>query len=150
MFLQTKIQIFFFLGCIVPSFMHRVYSRCTDHTDRNFHSRFIKRVLEHRSQDMALINGRFADFHVRRKRSLTVSRKSPSFVFATSVTFDEVSKVHLFTKRCIIRSYEHVRLDSPPIVFSSFPKLGTKISTKRTVFGKVKLVINRGLEQCII
>ena len=134
----------------MPSFMHRVYSRCTENDDRNHHTQFMKKVLEHRSQDMSKILDRFEDFHVKRRRSLAGQKRSSDFVFATPVTYDELSKVNLFTKRCIISSYEQVGLESPPIVYSSFPKLGSRISTKRSVLGKVKLAINRDLEQCIL
>ena len=117
---------------------------------RNYHTKFLKKVLKHRSQDMASVNGRFTDFHVRRRSSSKLQKNSPNFTFAAAVTFDEVSKVHLFSKRCITSAYQHIRLDSPPLVYSSFPKLGSKISTKRTVLGKVKLEINHELEQYIL
>ena len=121
--------------------MHRVYNRCTENEDINHHTQFLKNVLDHRAQNKNVICGKFSSFHAKRKNPERFLRRKSNRI-ATSVTFDAVSKIHLFTRSCMTRSYSHIGLDSPPEVYSSFPKSGSKVSTKRSILGKVKSTMN--------
>ena len=124
--------------------MHRVYSRCTRTEDISHHNQFIKTVLKSRSQDMADISRKVANFHVKRKsKNILITRPRPKSKMITSVTFDTVSKMHLVTKVCVENSYKLIGLPVPHIVYRSLPKLGSHVSTKRSVLGKVKSFIDR-------
>ena len=133
--------------------MHRVYNRCTQPEDISHHIGFLKNVLRHRSQDMTWVKDKIEGLHAKRRRRATSSTSSPDHkstlrsdhksdhVSVTSVTFDAVSKVHQFTRQCLIESFKKASFDDPRVVYSSLPKLGSRISTKRSILGTVKSVI---------
>ena len=132
------------MGCIVPSFLHRVYSRCTRAEDISHHIQFLKTVLEHRAQNMNDIHVKLAEFYAKRKSSNSTGNVvKTEYRTVTSVTFDAVSKIHMLTKQCIFETYKLAGIQCPRIVYTSLPKLGTKVSTKRSVLGKVKSLIAR-------
>ena len=64
----------------------------------------------------------------------------------TNVKFDAVSKLHLFTTTCIEDAFRLIGETPPRTVFSSLPKLSSKISTKRSVLGLVRSKIVRDHE----
>ena len=130
-------------GCVVPSFLHRVYNRCTEQGDRSHHIQLMKNVLKHRSQNMTVILNKFEKFHASRHRSHVRSKEPFDKQSVTSITFDAVSKVHLYTENCIKASYKHVGQQVPHMVFTSFPKMVSRLSSKRTVLGQVKEEIAR-------
>ena len=128
----------------MPSFLHRVYSRCTRAEDISHHIQFLKTVLEHRAQNMNDIHVKLAEFHAKRKSSNSTGNVvKTEYRTVTSVTFDAVSKIHMLTKQCIFETYKLAEVQCQRIVYTSLPKLGTKVSTKRSVLGKVKSLIAR-------
>ena len=56
----------------------------------------------------------------------------------TSVKFDMISKMHLYSRSCIVSSYKAAGKQLPRIVYSSLPRIMSKVYTKRSVLGKVK------------
>ena len=74
----------------------------------------MKKVLEHKNQNQRIIKSKFDSFFdkrriakfqkINRKTILKTSR-------VTSVKFDRVSKMHLFTRSCIISSYKAAGVD---------------------------------------
>ena len=55
-----------------------------------------------------------------------------------SIKFDLVSKLHLFTRTCILASYKAAGVLKPRIIYSSLPKVMSRFYTKRSVLGKVR------------
>ena len=95
---------------------------------------------------MKVINRKFDSFFIKRRakvlgESSKVVDRSGRVV---TVKFDTVSKVHLFSKSCILASYKASGFSKPRVVYSSLPKVMAKVSTKRSVLGRVKRRINQG------
>ena len=123
----------------MPSFLHRVYNRCTHQEDISHHIQFLKNILQHRDQNMTIIHRKIKHFHEERKLEVLVPCNSNTdYRSVVSITYDTVSKVHNYTQECISKAYKVSGEQCPRIVHSSLPKLGNRISTKRTVLGKVK------------
>ena len=135
-------MVFNYSGCVVPSFLHRVYNRCTHQEDISHHIQFLKNILQYRDQNMPIIHSKIRHFHAARKQGALVPRSSkPNYRTVVSVTYDNVSKVHKYSQECISQAYNVIGEPCPRIVHSSLPKLGSRISTKRCVLGKVKLLM---------
>ena len=58
-----------------------------------------------------------------------------------SIKFDLVSKMHRFSRSCIVESYKAAGVSRPRMVYSSLPKVMGKLYTKRSVLSKVRNVI---------
>ena len=113
----------------MPSFLHRVYGRCTRQVDIDHHIGFMKNILRLRHHDMKLVNTRFKRFHAKR-----LERKK-AFIFrgATVVTYDAVTKVHVVTRNIICKASRASGLDIFPFVCTSLPKLKNRLFSKRLV-----------------
>ena len=109
------------------------------------HIQFLKAILENRNQNMAVIHNKFDAFFSKLRGSVNSnSEGAPAISSVVSVKFDIVSKVHMFTRPCITESYKACGMPCPNFVYSSLPKVMEKISTKRSVVGKVKATISHG------
>ena len=132
---------------MVPSFLHRVFARCTDPADMKHHIRFLRKVLDSRNQNMLVINRKFDTFFTKRTtanpRVRAIShQKAGKNKRSIIVKFDGVSKMHLFTQSCILTSYKASGIVKPRILYSSLPKMIAKIVTKRRVLAMVKEKLN--------
>ena len=109
--------------------------------DTHHHVQFMKKVLEHKNQNQRIIKSKFDSFFdkrriakfqkINRKTILKTSR-------VTSVKFYRVSKMHLFTCSCIISSYKVAGVHRPRLVYSSLPKVMSRVYTKRSVLRRVR------------
>ena len=124
----------------MPSFLHRVFARCTQAGDTKHHVQFLRKILNHRNQNMGVINRKIDAFFTKRSRSknhITPVKVGKSRR-TVNVKFDAVSRMHLFSRSCILESYRASGAARPRIVFSSLPRVMSRISTKRKVLGMVK------------
>ena len=137
-----------FSGCVVPSFLHRVFARCTDSKDVDHHVQFLRKILKNRNQNTKVIAGKFDTFFSKRLKvkdcislgAMGTTRSGRSI----NVKFDGVSKMHLFSRSCIIAGYKASGTAKPRIIFSSLPRVVSRISTKRKVLAIVKKRIVSG------
>ena len=109
--------------------------------DTQHHVRFLKKVLGHRNQNMQVVKSKFESFFAKRRnaRSQHVHAQGQSKSRrVVSVKFDLVSKVHLYSRSCILASYKAAGVPGPRLVYSSLPKVMSRIYTKRSVIRKVK------------
>ena len=114
--------------------------------DIRHHVEFLKQVLCHRNQNMQVLESKFERFFTKRMRerhqhaeSRRVHRRSS----VASVKFDQVSKMHLYSRCCIISSYKAAGRQNPRIIYSSLPKVMSRVYTKRSVIRKVKNKIGK-------
>ena len=63
-------------GCIVSSFLHRVFNRTTLTTDISCHIQFLKTILNHRNQNRRDILDKMEQIQVKKKRSILRPSKS--------------------------------------------------------------------------
>ena len=126
----------------MPSFLHRVFTRCTMPQDVKHHIQFLKTILKHRNQNMKVIEGKFETFFTKRHQPRTRAKAARTRSIL-NLKFDAVSKMHLFTQKCILSSYKSSSTAKPRIVYSSLPRVMSRISTKRKVLSIVK-------KQCVI
>ena len=125
----------------MPSFLHRVFARCTLAADMEHHVRFLRNILENKNQNMNVINRKIDNFFTKRSCSKVLKISTARVVKNSrtiNVKFDGVSKMHLFTQSCLLTSYKASGTAKPRIVFSSLPRVIARISTKRKVLGMVK------------
>ena len=89
---------------------------------------------------MTVVNSKIERFFTKRRlgRKQLVKPKVLSRKQVTSVKFDIVSKMHLYSRSCIVSSYKAAGRKLPRIVYSSLPKVLSKVYTKHSVLGKVK------------
>ena len=131
----------------MPSFLHRVFARCTDSKDVDHHVQFLRKILKNRNQNTKVIAGKFDTFfsnrlEVKDCKSLGVKSNRPGR--SVNVKFDGVSKLHLFSQSCIVAGYKASGTAKPRIIFSSLPRVVSRISTKRKVLAIVKKRIVSG------
>ena len=133
----------------MPSFLHRVFTRCTMPQDAKHHIQFLKTILKHRNQNMKVVEGKFESYFSKRRQPRTRAKAARTRAKAArtrsilNLKFDAVSKMHLFTQKCILSSYKASSTAKPRIVYSSLPRVMSRISTKRKVLSIVK-------KQCVI
>ena len=122
----------FLYGCVVPSFLHRAHKRCTLLGDTYHHVQFLRTILEHRQQNMQVVKSKMKAYFCKQRRLRKLSRpkrlKNPGRVI--SIKFDLVSKLHLFTRTCILASYKAAGVLKPRIIYSSLPKVMSRFYTK--------------------
>jgi hypothetical protein len=91
---------------------------------------------------MQAVKGKFKRFYSRRhQRSYLTQSRPRSRTHVTSIKFDLVSKMHLYSQSCIVSSYKAAGKPKPRIVYSSLPKVMSRVYTKRSVLRKVKTKI---------
>ena len=56
------------LGCVVPSFLHRAFARCTLAGDTKHHVQFLRKILENRSQNLQVTNRKFDAFFSKKSQ----------------------------------------------------------------------------------
>lgn len=123
----------------MPSFLHRVFSRCTMLQDVQHHIQFLRKILQHRNQNEKVIGGKFETFFAKKSRAKPRTlAKAGTTRGILNLKFDGVTKMHLFTQRCILRSYKASSTAKPRIIFSSLPRVMARISSKRKVLATVK------------
>ena len=83
---------------------------------------------------MQVIDSKIKEFYKKSKpvKRLRVRRR------LVVIKYDSVSKMHLFTRSVILKSYKAAGAISPRIVHSSLPKIMSKFYTKRSVLSKVR------------
>ena len=135
----------FSLGCVLPSFLHRVQKRFTLLGDTCHHLQLLKQVLHHRNQNMTVIHSKIKKFYSKMQEGQVIKLGSDSRKKVTSIKFDSVSKMHFFTRSCILTSYKAAGRPSPRIVFSSLPKIMSRFYTKRSVIRKVKTQVGKNI-----
>ena len=87
-----------------------------------------------------MVRSKFERFFAKRRlgRKQLVKPRVERRKQVTSVKFDMVSKMHLHSRLCIVSSYKAAGRQLPRIVYSSLPKVMSKVYTKRSVIGKVQ------------
>ena len=140
---KCRILIYFILGCVVPSFLHRAHKRFTLLGDTYHHVELLRTVLQYRKQDMNVIDSKIKNFYNNRRKSRSDSvKRLVNTRRVVSIKYDSVSHMHLFTRRCILKSYKAAGVSSPKIVHSSLPKVMSKLYTKRSVLSQLRSTIN--------
>merc|ERR1719450_1936577 len=127
-------------GCVVPSFLHRVRERCSLSGDRIHHLENLKLVLKHRNQNMRAINARIKRFYSRQNAGRITKLNRGSRI--TRIKFDAVSKMHQYSKSCLLASYRAAGL-TPRFVYTSLPRVLSKFYSKRAVVKKVKATLQK-------
>merc|ERR1712142_1193419 len=128
-------------GCVVPSFLHRVFSRCTKNGDIKHHVQFLRRILKHRSQNMKCMEVRFRAFFAKKhgfKRMSSERTKIDQVKMSAIVKFDSASMLHLFTRKCILSSYKASGSAKPRFILSNLPRVMSRITTKRKVLSMIR------------
>ena len=140
-FPQWVLHFHFLKGSVVPSFLHRAHHRCTDQRDRDHHSAFLHNVLRHRNQNMEVIKQKFKVFmrKLRKPQSRKASTSRLPHSRVLSLKFDLTSGLHLFTRSCVLSAYKSAGITRPRLIYSSLPKVMSRIITKRSLLRKVKL-----------
>ena len=119
---------------VVPISLFRIHTRCSEKADMNHHLYFMSRIIKNRDQDPKIVSKKRLEFFRKRNLTKPVSKtKFTSSVKTTSITFDDVSKSHLFLKRIVLRSFSS-RLR---IVYKSRPKLSSILCPKRMIIRKL-------------
>jgi hypothetical protein len=94
---------------------------------------------------MQAVKGKFKSFYSKHYQRDCLAKSRPeSRRRVTSVKFDLVSKMHLYSQSCIVSSYKAAGKPKPRIVYSSLPKVMSRVYTKRSVLRKVKTKIGAG------
>ena len=125
----------------MPSFLHRVFSRCTKNRDIDHHVQFLRRILKDRCQNMKCIEVRFRAFFNKKhefKRMSLERAKSDEVKMSTIIKFDSVSMLHLFTRKCILSSYKASGSAKPRFILSNLPRVMSRITTKRKVLSMIR------------
>ena len=137
-------MIYIVLGCVVPSFLHRAHKRCTLLGDTYHHVELLRTVLKYRKQDMNVIDSKIKNFYTNRRKSRPASvKRLVNTRRVVGIKYDSVSNMHLFTRKCILKSYKSAGVSCPRIVHSSLPKVMSKLYTKRSVLSQVRSRVNR-------
>ena len=91
---------------------------------------------------MRAINARIKRFYSRQNagRITKVNRGSRKLI--TRIKFDAVSKMHQYSKSCLLASYRAAGL-TPRFVYTSLPRVLSKFYSKRTVVKKVKATLQK-------
>ena len=87
---------------------------------------------------MPAVESKIQKFYSKLHGGKVVKTKSKSLKQVLSIKFDQVSKMHLFSKTCLVSSYKAAGRPRPQIVYSSLPKVMRRLYTKRAVLGKVR------------
>ena len=77
----------------MPSFLHRVFARCTDSKDVDHHVQFLRKILKNRNQNTKVIAGKFDTFFSKRLKVKDAKCTRPGR--SINVKLDGVSKLHL-------------------------------------------------------
>merc|ERR1712129_393921 len=106
--------------------------------DTRHHLQILKQILRSRSQNMVAVESKIQKYYSKNKHGKVVKTKSMARKQVISIKFDQVSKMHLFTKTCLVSSYKAAGRPRPRIVYSSLPKVMARLYTKRAVLRKVR------------
>ena len=132
---------FKYKGTIVPNYMHRIYNKCTTNSSRSHHLQFMLRILKHRDQNMDVVMNKFSQF-LKKRRSLPqikISTKTRPLL----IHYDESSKCHFLVRDILKNLYKKVRIQMPPIVHKSLPKIMQLLTSKRADIKKIsKSIVN--------
>ena len=141
------------LGCVVPSFLHRAFARCTLAGDTKHHVQFLRKILENRSQNLQVTNRKFDAFFSKKSQKKVDGPVKTGCVAKRKrviiVKFDTVSKMHLFTQSCILASYRASGASKPRFIYTSLPRVIPRITTKRRVLKIVKKKIESAQQENI-
>ena len=87
---------------------------------------------------MHVVESKIKKFFSNQHRGRVLKVKPRISKKVTSIKFDRISKMHMFTKNCLVSSYKAAGRLRPRIVHSSLPKVMSRFYTKRAVLRKVK------------
>ena len=119
---------------VVPISLFRIHTRCSEKADINHHLYFMSRIVKNRDQDPIIVKKKTLQFFKKKNKLKSgIVKKSQSNIKSTSITFDDVSKSHLFLNRIVVRSFSS-RLR---IVYKSRPKLSSILCPKRMIIRKL-------------
>ena len=113
---------------IVPSYLYRIHSRCTEPEDRNHHLSFMNKILKKRHQDPVKVKTRTLKYFNKKSKERVINTKVISLV-----TYDKVSSRHKFMSKISTSASPNLRL-----VFKTCPKLCSVLSSKRCIINILK------------
>ena len=114
---------------VIPISLFRIHTRCIRDEDINHHLSFMIRIVKNRNQDPKLVQEKIENFFSKKRSGKPRKPKQLLKLKTTSVTYDNISKSHIFLKRIISNSFgSKLRL-----VYKSRPKLLSLICPKRKV-----------------
>ena len=130
---------------MVPSFLHRAFARCTLAADTQHHIKFLRKILEHRNQNLKVTEKKIDAFFSKKLEKKVNDQVNSGRVRKNkngiSVKFDTVSKMQSFTQSCILTSYRASGASRPRIIYTSLKRVIPRITTKRRVLRMVKKII---------
>ena len=100
------------------------------------HRRLLKHVLRHKNQNMQAVGGRARSYFARLHAGKIIKKEPVRRV--TCIRFDGVSRMHQYSRTCIVASYKAAGLRGPRVVYTSLPRVMSRFYSKRTVLKKVK------------
>ena len=112
---------------IMPIYLHRIFTRCVENSDKNHHLKFMNEILKFRNQNPTEVCERTHHFFKNRKNKNKKQPYACSFK-TTPVVYDRSSKRHQIVADIIRRSTKNLR-----VVYNSMPKLTTILCSKRRV-----------------
>ena len=121
---------------IVPIYLYRIHTRCTEKADKDSHLYFMSNMLKNRAQDPVVVKTKTRKYFLKKKqlRNVQVQAEFQNLRKTTSITFDNSNKRHLFLKRTIRNSTQSRLM----VVYKSRPKIGSLLCPKRRTIRKLK------------
>ena len=123
-------------GSIVPSYMHRIYNRCTTNTSISHHLTFMMKMLECRDQDLSVVRKKYKSFMDKRLYPNS-HKRNYTYNGPVLIHYDAASNSHVFVKDVIFETYKKVGVTMPPIVHRSMPKIMSILTSKGAVIRKI-------------
>ena len=87
---------------------------------------------------MPAIESKIKKFFTRKHSGKLSKHKSGLENRVSSIKFDLVSKMHQYSKSCLLASYKAAGRPVPRLVYSSLPKVMTRFYSKCSVIRKIK------------
>ena len=116
-------------AAVIPISLFRIHTRCNRTDDINHHLSFMTKIVKNRDQNPKVVHSKITKYFLKKKGLVTRKCSRHLDVKSTSITYDNVSKRHIFLKGLITKSFAS-RLR---VVYKSRPKLLSLISPKRRV-----------------
>ena len=103
------------------------------------HRRLLKQVLSYKNQNMQAVGAR-ARKYIARLHAGKVTKEEP-VRRVTSIRYDGVSRMHHYSRACVVASYKAAGLKGPRVVYTSLPRVMSRFYSKRAVLKKIKAKI---------
>lgn len=87
---------------------------------------------------MLAVESKLKKFYTKKRGGRVFKAETVKMKQVTSIKFDLVSKIHLYSQSCLVSSYKAAGRPSPRIVYSSLPKVMARFYSKRSVIRKVR------------